>query len=172
MRRSTAVPGGAATLSAAGCRALLRRNHIGRIAYLAEGRVDIEPVSYAASGDWIFLRSAAGTKMEALAHDPYVAFEVDEVKSMTSWQSVVVHGTVYLMSAHGIGSGRRVFERALAALRSVLPQTLREDDPMPLRDTVYGIHVDRASGRKSGRLARAPRPLRRSPRRRRAPDGF
>jgi nitroimidazol reductase NimA-like FMN-containing flavoprotein (pyridoxamine 5'-phosphate oxidase superfamily) len=161
MKTSTTVAAHSTPLSALASRALLRRSHVGRIGYLSEGRVDIEPVSYAASGDWIFIRSAAGAKMAALAHAPYVAFEVDEVRTMTSWQSVVVHGTVYLMSDHGAGPDRRVFEKALAALRSFLPQTLRDGDPVPFRNTVYGIHIDRITGRQG---PRSRRPRRAAPR--------
>lgn len=170
--------GGVAELSAAGCRSVLERNHVGRIAYLWESRVDIEPVSYAFAGNWIFLRSAAGTKMNALAHAPYVAFEVDEIKSVASWQSVVAHGTVYLLSDRGDRADRGGFERAVRALRSFLPQTFRADDPVPFRDTVYGIHVDRLTGR-TARSTRVKRAKRKTVRRTRSPsrrghtaDGF
>ena len=54
------------------CRAVLSRNHVGRVAFLNDGVVDIEPVHYAAANSWIFVRSAEGMKLEAFAHSPYV----------------------------------------------------------------------------------------------------
>lgn len=48
-----------------GCRAVLHRNHVGRVAFLNDRVVDIEPVHYAAADSWIFIRSAEGTKLEA-----------------------------------------------------------------------------------------------------------
>jgi nitroimidazol reductase NimA-like FMN-containing flavoprotein (pyridoxamine 5'-phosphate oxidase superfamily) len=131
------------------CRALIGRNHVGRIAFFNHGVVDIEPVHYAAADSWIFVRSAEGTKLEVFAHHPYVAFEDDEIDATFDWRSVVAHGTVYLMSEDGIGVDRVVFERAVRALRSFIPATLATNDPTPARRRIYGVHVDRMTGRRA-----------------------
>jgi nitroimidazol reductase NimA-like FMN-containing flavoprotein (pyridoxamine 5'-phosphate oxidase superfamily) len=159
------------------CQAVLARNHIGRLAFLNEGQVDIEPVHYAASNSWIFVRSAEGAKLEAFAHTPYVAFEVDEVDATFDWRSVVAHGTIYMMSEHGIRVERLDFERALRTLRSFVPETLDVGDPTPFRRTIYGVHVDKLTGRRAEqRVGKSRRPsLSKSapPRQRpRTPDGF
>jgi len=155
--------------------AVLERNHVGRIAFLRSGVVDIAPVHYVAVWPWIYIRSAAGAKLEAFAHHPYVAFEVDEVDALFDWRSVVAHGTVYLMADCRIGFDREAFDRAVGALRSFVPETLGPDDPTPLRQQVYGVHVDRSSGRvaeQRARSERAPLPAPRPGPRRRTPDGF
>jgi nitroimidazol reductase NimA-like FMN-containing flavoprotein (pyridoxamine 5'-phosphate oxidase superfamily) len=136
-------------LSPAECEAVLSRNHIGRLAFINDGRVDIEPVSYVASGPWLFMRSAEGAKLAALAHTPYVAFEVDEVKSAIDWQSVVVRGTIYWLADDGRYVDRSTLDRAIEALRSFQPQALGDDDPTPFRRTIYGLHTDLMTGRKS-----------------------
>ena len=128
---------------------VLSRNHVGRLAFMNANRVDIEPVSYVASDSWLFKRSAGGAKLDALAHTPYVAFEVDEVKSPFDWRSVVARGTIYLMSDDGRYPGHAIFDRAVEALRSFQPQALRDEDPTPFRRTVYGLHVDLVTGRKA-----------------------
>jgi len=127
-------------LSITASRAFLRTSSVGRLAFLNRGRVDIQPVHYAARADWLFLRSAEGSKLTALAHNPYVAFEVDDVRDPLNWKSVVVRGTMYLLDA-----AER--QRAVRALREVMPETLTPDDPTPERDVVYGIHIDEVSGR-------------------------
>jgi nitroimidazol reductase NimA-like FMN-containing flavoprotein (pyridoxamine 5'-phosphate oxidase superfamily) len=137
------------TLTARECRTVLGQNHVGRVAFLNATIVDIEPVSYAAAGSWIFIRSAEGTKLEAFAHHPYVAFEVDEIDGPFDWRSVVVHGTVYWMAATANPVDRLEFHRALRALRSFNPQLFTKNDPTPFRGTVYGIHVDRIDGRRA-----------------------
>jgi hypothetical protein len=158
------------------CWSVLEQNHVGRIAFLNQGVVDIEPVHYVASDLWVFARSAEGTKLDAFSHDPYVAFEVDEIAATFDWCSVVVHGTVYLMSEQGSRVDRLTFERALESLRSFIPGTFSEDDPTPLRRTIYGIHVDRVSGRRAvpratdGGKSRVAQP--RALRQPRTPDGF
>jgi len=157
------------------CTALLVRNHVGRVAFFNHGVVDIEPVHYVANGDWLFLRSAAGTKIDAFSHQPYVAFEVDEVDGPFDWRSVVVHGTVYLLSERGVRVDRLAFERALRALRSVAPTTLGTKDPTPFRRQVYGIHVNSLTGRVAEQRTRTgkrrPPAIPRQPRHRRVSNG-
>jgi nitroimidazol reductase NimA-like FMN-containing flavoprotein (pyridoxamine 5'-phosphate oxidase superfamily) len=136
-------------LSEPECKALLSRNHIGRLAFTNANRIDIEPVSYVADGAWLFMRSAAGAKLESLAHSPYVAFEVDEVKSPLDWQSVVVRGTIYWMSDAARHIDDFMLDRAINALRSIQPHAFSDDDPTPFRRTIYGLHIDLMSGRKS-----------------------
>jgi len=137
------------SLSDAECHSLLERNHTGRLAFMNANRVDIEPVSYVAVGSWLFMRSAGGSKLEALAHTPYVAFEVDEVKSALDWRSVVARGTIYWMADDGQYVEEATVDRAVQALRSFQPHALRDDDPTPFRRTVYGLHIDVLTGRKA-----------------------
>jgi nitroimidazol reductase NimA-like FMN-containing flavoprotein (pyridoxamine 5'-phosphate oxidase superfamily) len=162
------------------CAEVLTRNHVGRLAYRIGETVDIQPVGYVANGSWIFLRSGHGAKLEALAHNPYVAFEVDEVEGPFDWRSVVAHGTIYLLPPDGAPIEQREFQRALKALRGIMPETLTTRDPVPERQTVYGLHIDRMDGRMAQSQARPGRkPASRSrvakrpaPKRRRPPDGF
>lgn len=134
-------------LSEAESRALLARNRIGRLAYIAHGRADIQPVGYVAKGEWLFVRSAYGAKVKALEHNPYVAFEVDEVRGPFEWESCVVHGTCYVLPPDGGAVERSMFAMAVEALREVMPQALAAGDPFPERDIVYGIRIDRMVGR-------------------------
>lgn len=136
-----------AALTADQCHTLLARNHVGRVAFFNHGYVDIEPVHYVAEDPWLFVRSAVGTKLEVFAHHPYVAFEVEEVEGPFDWQSVVVRGTVYLMGGDGASVDRAIYEKALSALRTLMPAALTEDDPVPGRRQLYGIHIDALTGR-------------------------
>ena len=63
------------------------------------------------------------------------------------WTSVVVHGTVYQMDGKGSPVDREEFARSVDALREVMPAALSEDDPTPHRDIVYGLRIDRLTGR-------------------------
>jgi hypothetical protein len=169
-----------ARLTARECNALLRRNHVGRIAFLNDGLVDIEPVHFVASSSWLLMRSAEGTKLEAFAHSPYVAFEVDEVDGPFDWRSVVVHGTIYVMADQGGRFDREFYRHSLAALRAFVPGVLTADDPTPFRDTIYGLHMDRVTGRMGTSHRRQTprkrslviRPRKAAAKRRRTTDGF
>ena len=164
-------------LTAAESRAVLRRNHVGRLCFLNRGVVDVQPVHYVLGDGWIFVRSALGSKLEAFAHYPYVAFEVDEVDDTFDWRSVVAHGTIYFLDESRGRIERQALDRALRALRSFIPETLSRGDPTPFRETVYGIHIDTLSGRMAeppGRSSkrRALRPRARRGTVPRTADGF
>jgi hypothetical protein len=82
-----------------------------------------------------------------------------------------------MMTDHGARVERLDFERALRTLRSFLPETLDVGDPTPFRRTIYGVHVDKVTGRRAEQRVRKSgrQPLPRSGARRqrpRTPDGF
>lgn len=130
-------------------RRLLRRNHVGRLAFRSGASVDIEPLGYVTTGNWIYLRSAPGTKLTALRGNPYAAFEVDEVEGPFDWRSVVVHGTVYMLPPDGSPHERRALARAVRLFRDVMPGTFTPDDPVPERAHVYGLNIQKLSGRRA-----------------------
>ena len=126
-------------------RARLRRNAVGRLAFTFRDRVDIEPISYLLDGGWLYGRTSRGQKLVQVKHNPWVAFEVDEVKGPFDWKSVVVHGTVYFLNPGG--QEHPDFARAVAMFRKRDPRALRSDDPVPQRTIFFRIHLDDISGR-------------------------
>ena len=129
------------------CEAVLVRQHVGRLAFIDNNRVDIEPIHYVYRNRWIFGRTSEGTKVRALEHRPWVAFEVDEVDSAFDWRSVVVHGTIHFLPSDGSAIEREELAHALEELRSVAPEILTSKDPAPHRTLVFGLYVDTMSGR-------------------------
>jgi nitroimidazol reductase NimA-like FMN-containing flavoprotein (pyridoxamine 5'-phosphate oxidase superfamily) len=144
-------------LTIAQCRELLAANHVGRLAFLRERHVDIEPLGYVSRGSWLFLRSAFGTKFVAFAHSPYVAFEVDEVRGPLDWRSVVVHGTIHILDSEGAPIERKARAKALRAIRTVAPEAMGPMDPTPERQIIYGLHIISMQGRMARSAPAAPR---------------
>ena len=72
---------------------LLRNTRHGRLAFLAEGRVEIFPVNYAFDGKKLFFRTAPGAKLLAAEARSMVAFETDGILPDEGW-SVVVRGHI------------------------------------------------------------------------------
>lgn len=129
------------------CQALLKRHYVGRIAYCSHDRVDIAPIHYVYSDGWLFARTSHGQKMNALAHAPWPAFEVDEVDDVFDWRSVVVHGTLHTMDPDGSPDDAEHWARGVELLRQIVPETLTDDDPVPFRELVFGIYVHTVTGR-------------------------
>jgi hypothetical protein len=134
-------------LSAREATAVLRRNHVGRMAFAFHRRVDIVPIHYVYSGGWVYGRTSLGPKLLTLKHNQWVAFEVDEIEALFNWRSVVLHGGLYLLEADGPPLELAARRRAIRLLRKLVPETLRASDPVAFRDILFRIHVNELSGR-------------------------
>ena len=137
-------------LSEQSARALLARNHVGRIAFSFRNRVDIQPIHYVYDGSWLVSRTSVGSKLVSLAHQPWCAFEVDEVHDVFHWDSVVVHGSFTMLDPE-VGSSD-LYSRALELLQRFIPGSMTDRDPAPERVILFAIHIDELRGR-SARLA-------------------
>ena len=135
-------------LSAEECHSLLARHQVGRIALAHNNRVEIFPIHYVHDDGWLYGRTAAGQKLEMATHNRWVAFEVDEVDDLFDWQSVVVKGGLYLLRKEGSAHELELYERGLKMVRTLIPETLTPQDPLPPdRAILFRIHVDELTGR-------------------------
>jgi nitroimidazol reductase NimA-like FMN-containing flavoprotein (pyridoxamine 5'-phosphate oxidase superfamily) len=85
---------GLSVLTGQECTALLTTGKIGRVAFSADGEIEIFPVTYFVDGASVLFRSGVGTKLSAALEQSAVAFEIDgfDVTQRHGW-SVVVRGT-------------------------------------------------------------------------------
>ncbi|HEY6469971.1 MAG TPA: pyridoxamine 5'-phosphate oxidase family protein [Candidatus Dormibacteraeota bacterium] len=72
---------------------LQNKSFVGRVGFVADGRLMILPVNYLAEDDAVFFCTAGGTKLSALHSGAEVAFEVDSDQPLyhSGW-SVLVNG--------------------------------------------------------------------------------
>jgi uncharacterized protein len=132
------------------CEAILARNHVGRLAYARENRVDIEPLHYVYHRGWLYGRTSHGTKLEVTGYEWWpVAFEVDEVEEVFRWRSVVVHGGFYTLDERGPDWERSEWRRGVEMLRELVPETFAEGDPVPHRRVLFRISAQELAGRES-----------------------
>lgn len=136
-------------LSRAEMEALLTRNNVGRIAYAFHDRVDIEPINYVYASGWVYCRTSPGVKLDIMERHRWVAFEVDEVRGLFDWQSVVVRGATYVLKADSPEDERKAFTPGLTLLNQLVPGTLSGNDPVPSRHVVFRIHLDEVTGREA-----------------------
>lgn len=71
---------------------LLSKQFVGRIGCAYENEVYIIPMSYAYDGEYVYCHSYEGKKMEMMRKNPKVCFQVDEMKDMGDWKSVIAWG--------------------------------------------------------------------------------
>ena len=136
-------------LSHVECDALLARNHVGRIAFAFHDRIDITPIHYVYEAGWLFGRTSEGAKLATIAHNIWVAFEVDEIRGVFDWASVVVHGTFHLIDLGGSPREQAAGARAIHLLREIVPETFEADDPVAIRTVLFRIAIGEVSGREA-----------------------
>src|SRR3982750_4274941 len=88
-------------LPAAECERTLARNIVGRIAFTLHDRVDIAPIHYVYEAGWVYGRTSEGAKLATLAHNQWMAFEVDKTRDVFDWESVVLHGSFHRIAPAG-----------------------------------------------------------------------
>ncbi|MCE9602627.1 MAG: pyridoxamine 5'-phosphate oxidase family protein [Gemmatimonadetes bacterium] len=136
-------------LSAAECTAILARHHVGRLAFSRKDRVDIEPIHYVFDEGWLYGRTQPGTKLEVITHNRWIAFEVDEIDALFDWRSVVVKGGFYLLRSDGGPHETEAYDKGVAILRRLVPETMTATDPLPERAIVFRINIDELFGREA-----------------------
>ena len=127
--------------------AILARNQVGRLAFAHQDQIDIEPIHYTYADGWLYGRTTPGAKLEAVSHNRWVAFEVDEIEARFDWRSVVVKRAVYLLRADGSEMERAQYATGIEMVRQVVPEAFTPDDPIPERAILFRIHVDELTGR-------------------------
>ena len=71
---------------------LLKTQIVGRIGCHADGETYVVPIRYAYDGTYLYCHTHEGKKSTMLRKNPKVCFEVDEMKDMANWKSVVAQG--------------------------------------------------------------------------------
>ncbi len=85
------------------CLELMAHTGVGRVAFLADGEIEVLPVNYTVEGARVAFRTANGSKLEAAVEQAVVAFEVDayDPSARTGW-SVVIKGRADVVSDRNV----------------------------------------------------------------------
>jgi uncharacterized protein len=151
------------TLSLEETECILRRNHVGRLAFARKNRLTMTPLHYVYASGWLYGRMSAGHTIEELTNTAHnwwpVTFEVDEVEDLFEWRSVVVHGGFSVIDEDSAADPTAEWSRAVEILRTFTPFALRECDPVSDRVILFRISTADISGREASRS----QPMRFSP---------
>lgn len=71
---------------------VLQTNILGRIGCSDGKKVYVVPVNYVFDGKHIIAHSVSGMKIDMMRKNPSVCFEVDEMKDLRNWKSVILWG--------------------------------------------------------------------------------
>lgn len=128
---------------------ILRRNCVGRLSFVSDGRPELLPVHYVFARGTIYVRTSFGAKCAAWEQQPHVVMGVDESDGLFDWRSVLVRGVVRILTPHGTEVERGAFWDAVVALQALQSQVFTERDPTPQRRVIVAISPVEISGREA-----------------------
>lgn len=120
---------------------VLKQNIVGRIGCCIGNKVYVVPVNYVYDGQSIIAHSPEGKKIRMMRKNPDVCFEVDEMKDITHWQSVIVWGTYQEL----FSERERYHAMQLFVDKMMHMKTKRNTDPVSI--TAANEHVHLATGK-------------------------
>lgn len=71
----------------------LQSEWVGRVGCSDNNRIYVVPVTFAYDNGYIYGHTKDGLKTEIMRKNPNVCFEIDWVKDLSNWKSVIVNGT-------------------------------------------------------------------------------
>lgn len=134
---------------------LLQQQVTGRIGCHADGVTYIVPVNYVYNAPFVYCHSAKGKKIEMMRNNPKVCFQVDEIRSIFQWQSVVAWGTFEEVT--DVAESERLMQ---GLIHRIMPLANEPGDHPSHGITendydigngvdliIYKIHIDKMTGR-------------------------
>ena len=71
---------------------VIHKNVIGRIGCQDDGEVYIVPMLYVYDGKYLYGHSREGQKIRMMRRNPKICFEIDEMRDLANWRSVIIQG--------------------------------------------------------------------------------
>ncbi len=127
---------------------------LGRLACTDGNQPYIVPVTYTYDGEFIYGQTNEGTKLKILQENPLVCFEVDLMRDMRNWQSVIVFGKFEELSDEEAEKARDImFSRVFPLMTSSTIHTFGHEMPgnvdegERIRQVMYRIKIEKVTGR-------------------------
>ena len=144
------------SLSYEAAKEVLASNIIGRIGCTDGTKAYVVPVNYVFDGKYIIAHSVLGMKIRMMRKNPKVCFEVDEMKSLTNWKSVIIWGDYqelteerdrYAAMKLFVDRTMHMTIRETALPSEMSGQRLHPRSPGNIKPVVYRIVIEEMTGR-------------------------
>jgi nitroimidazol reductase NimA-like FMN-containing flavoprotein (pyridoxamine 5'-phosphate oxidase superfamily) len=130
---------------------LLNTQYTARLGCYAEGQIYVVPIGYAYDGTSLISHTGEGLKLRMMRQHPEVCVEIDSVKNLANWQSVIAWGRFQeLQGVDATAAARALLDRFGPFMTSKTGHPWRE---MPDREfdrpdvVLFRIILHRKTGR-------------------------
>lgn len=132
----------------------LHSHMVGRIGCSADGVTYVVPISYAYDGEYIYCHTREGMKIDIMRKNPAVCFQVDELKDIANWRSVITHGVFEELKepAEREAGLKKLLDRILPLVTSQTMH-LSPESPFPphqlsgIKGLIFRIRLHNKTGR-------------------------
>jgi nitroimidazol reductase NimA-like FMN-containing flavoprotein (pyridoxamine 5'-phosphate oxidase superfamily) len=135
---------------------VLRQNVLGRIGCNDGERTYVVPVNYVYDGKFIIGHSTEGLKIRMMRKNPRVCFEVDEMKNLENWKSIIAWGEYQeLTDERDRYYAMKLFVDRMMHLKisetaippEISPIRVHPRSPGNVKPVIYRIVINEISGR-------------------------
>jgi nitroimidazol reductase NimA-like FMN-containing flavoprotein (pyridoxamine 5'-phosphate oxidase superfamily) len=133
------------------CEAVLKRNHLGRLACSRNDQPYVVPVHFDYDGGSLYSFSTLGQKIDWMRSNPKVCVEVDEITDKSNWTTVIVFGRYQELTDGSAdraarNRARQLFEKRTKWWLPAAGKVAFSENPVPV---VFRIRIERLSGRRA-----------------------
>jgi nitroimidazol reductase NimA-like FMN-containing flavoprotein (pyridoxamine 5'-phosphate oxidase superfamily) len=133
---------------------VLQTGLVGRIGCHADGETYIVPISYGYDGRYLYCHTHEGKKTAMMRKNPRICFQVDEMKDMANWKSVLIQGSFeeLIQSEERNMAMQTLLNRYLPVISSVTTHLgehwpFQPDDTSKIDGVVFRISIEKKTGR-------------------------
>jgi hypothetical protein len=113
---------------------------------LETGEPYVVPVNYLFQDNSVYIHSSPGLKLEALSRNPRACLQVDEIKNLFEWQSVIAFGTFEEVKDRRLHE--EIMDLMLKIFQKLTPaDAVREGVESNGERVLFRINIDRVTGR-------------------------
>ncbi len=141
-------------ISSQECLDTVARASVGRLGCSFQDQPYVVPIYFAYEGEWIYVFSTLGKKIEWMRANPKVCVEIEEKVSDSEWISVLVNGLYEELAEPQFTQERGHARRLLAKrhdfwLNAMAERRIGSEDQQ-VEPLFFRIHVDSATGLRWG----------------------
>jgi len=139
-------------LTAAEIEQVLHAEVLGHLGCIADGWPYVVPISYVYEGGSIYSNCSEGMKLQAMRENPLVCFEVEQIRGMANWRTVIARGRFEELLHDERERAVDILAMRLARIEtSASARLVQQDDVYRkeefFRPVLFAIRVEALSGR-------------------------